>query len=97
VDVSNRYLDHEDLDEDHLDANAMAGMLQQIFVSEFTTMQRVCQSCGDRNAAGACRSYMGAGIVLRCPSCGDVALRVSPRDHELVLELRGTWRIPNSG
>jgi hypothetical protein len=97
VDTSNGYPHDEDLDDIHLDANAMAGVLQQIFVSEFTTFRRVCQSCGDHNAVGACRSYMGAGIVLRCPNCGDIALRVSPRDQELVLELRGTWRIATTG
>jgi hypothetical protein len=93
VDPSQMYLRHEDLDEDHLDANAVAGMLQELFVSEFTTMRRVCQSCGDRNMVGACRGYLGAGVVLRCPNCGDIALMVSPRDGELVLELRGVWSV----
>jgi hypothetical protein len=42
------------------------------------------------------RSYEGAGIVLRCSACGDVALRVVPRADDAVFELRGTWRCPIS-
>ena len=49
--------------EHHTDGNAIAGLLQEIFVAEFTTMERTCQSCGDRNAAGAHRAYRSAGIV----------------------------------
>jgi hypothetical protein len=75
----------------HTDGNAAAGMLQQIFVAEFTALMRTCQSCGDRSPAGAHRSYAGAGIVLRCPSCDDIALRIAAQPHELVFELRGTW------
>ena len=76
----------------HADGNAIAGMLHEIFVAEFTTMERTCQSCGDRSSTGAHRSYVSAGIVLRCPACGDVALRVVARAHDTVFELRGTWR-----
>jgi Family of unknown function (DUF6510) len=75
----------------HTDGNAAAGVLQEIFVAEFTALVRTCQSCGDRNPAGAHRSYVGAGIVLRCPSCDDIALRVATHPNERVFELRGTW------
>ena len=78
--------------EDHFaDGNASAGVFRELFVAEFTAVERTCQSCGDRNAVGAHRSYEGAGVVLRCPSCGDVALRVASLEHEVVFELRGTW------
>ena len=36
-------------------------------------MQRRCHSCGAENALGAHRAYQGAGVVLRCPACADVA------------------------
>jgi hypothetical protein len=75
----------------HTDGNAIAGLLQDVFVAEFTTMERTCQSCGDQNPAGAHRSYVGAGIVLRCPSCDDVALRIAELPDRLVFELRGAW------
>jgi rRNA maturation protein Nop10 len=75
----------------HTDGNAIAGLLQEIFVAEFTTLERTCQSCGDRNPAGAHRSYRGAGVVLRCPHCGDVALKLAALPDRFVFELRGTW------
>ena len=75
----------------HTDGNAIAGLLAEVFVAEFTTMERTCQSCGDRNPAGAHRSYLGAGIVLRCPNCDDVALRIAELPDGLVFELRGAW------
>lgn len=77
----------------HTDGNEIAGLLQDVFVVEFTTMERTCQSCGDRNPAGAHRSYHGAGIVLRCPNCDDVALRIAELPDRLVLELRGAWSV----
>ena len=77
----------------HMDGNAIAGLLQQVFVAEFTTMERTCQSCGDSTPAGAHRSYHGAGIVLRCPNCGDVALRIAELPDRLVFELRGAWSV----
>jgi uncharacterized protein DUF6510 len=79
--------------EQHTDGNAIAGILQEIFVAEFTTLERTCQSCGDRNPAGAHRSYRGAGIVLRCPHCGDIALRLAVLPDQYVFELRGAWSL----
>jgi Family of unknown function (DUF6510) len=77
--------------EQHTDGNAIAGQLQEIFTAEFTTLERTCQSCGDRNPAGAHRSYRGAGVVLRCPHCGDIALRLATLPDRYVFELRGAW------
>ena len=77
--------------EQHTDGTAIAGQLQEIFLAEFTTLERTCQSCGDRNPAGAHRSYRGAGIVLRCPHCGDIALRLATLPDRYVFDLRGTW------
>jgi hypothetical protein len=80
-----------DPDDLHIDGNAIAGRLQEIFVAESTTLERTCQSCGDRNPVGAHRCYQGAGMVLRCPNCGDVALRLAALPDEYVFELRGAW------
>jgi hypothetical protein len=81
----------------HTDGNEIAGLLQDVFVAEFTTMERTCQSCGDQNPAGAHRSYHGAGIVLRCPNCDDVALRIAELPDRFVFELRGAWSFRREG
>ena len=79
--------------ETHTDGNAMAGVLREIFVGELTAAQRACQSCGARNAIGAHRLYRGAGLVLRCPSCGDVAASVAEVPRGYAVSVRGTWLI----
>jgi hypothetical protein len=76
-----------------LDGNAMAGLLEEAFGAEMTTVMRGCQSCGQRNPVGEHRLYRGAGEVLRCPSCGDLALRIAVLPDRHVIEVRGTWRL----
>jgi predicted RNA-binding Zn-ribbon protein involved in translation (DUF1610 family) len=76
-----------------LDGNGIAGLLGEIAAAEMTTVLRTCQSCGDRQALGAHRAYRGAGVVLRCPSCGDVAVRIVVREDRLVVDWRGSYEI----
>jgi hypothetical protein len=59
-----------------LDGNALAGLLVEALGEDMTAVERRCQDCGDERALGAYRAYLGAGMVLRCPSCGALGLRV---------------------
>jgi predicted RNA-binding Zn-ribbon protein involved in translation (DUF1610 family) len=77
----------------HTDGNEVAGVLAGVFAIDATAMLRRCGSCGDESPLAAHRAYRGAGVVLRCPACGDVALRVAELREELVLEWRGTYRV----
>jgi hypothetical protein len=76
-----------------LDGNAIAGMLEEMFGADLTAAPRRCQSCGHVNAVGAHRLYRGAGLVLRCPHCTDVALLIAVLPDRHVLHLNGSWRI----
>ena len=76
-----------------LDGNAIAGLLQELFGADLTAAPRGCQSCGTVHPIGAHRLYHSAGLVLRCPSCGAVALRIAVLDDGYVLQLEGAWRI----
>lgn len=76
-----------------LDGNAIAGLLYDIFGAETTAARRVCQSCGRRNAVGAHRVYLGAGTVLRCPDCGDLALTAVPLSDRYLVRFAGTWSL----
>lgn len=76
-----------------LDGNAIAGLLHELFGAELTNSPRGCQSCGEVHPIGAHRLYRGAGLVLRCPGCGDVALRVATLRDRRVVHLDGAWRI----
>jgi len=81
----------------HTDGNGVAGLLEEILAVEVTTMVRKCQSCGDRQPIAAHRAYHGAGVVLRCPSCGDVAVRIGVHAEAVTVEWRGTYAIAQTG
>jgi hypothetical protein len=76
----------------HTDGNGVAGLLAEFLAVDPTTTRRRCQSCGHEHLLAAHRAYHGAGVVLRCPGCEDVAIRIAVSDRELVLEWRGTYR-----
>jgi hypothetical protein len=76
-----------------LDGNAIAGLLAEVFGAEMTSVDRGCGSCGAHSAVGAHRLYLGAGAVLRCPVCGDVALRIATLADRHIVQLRGSWTL----
>jgi hypothetical protein len=76
----------------HTDGNHLAGLLTEFFSADVTTMRRRCPSCRAEHPLAAHLAYRGAGAVLRCPGCGDVAVRVGDCGGEVVLEWRGTYR-----
>ncbi len=80
-----------------LDGNALAGLLVEVFGREMTTVCRRCSSCGTRSAVGAHRAYHGAGPVLRCPACGDPALRIAVLSDRHVVCLTGAWELEVTG
>src|SRR3954465_15578360 len=42
-----------DASELHTDGNGIAGLLQQVFAGEITTVRRVCDECGDEYPIGS--------------------------------------------
>jgi Zn finger protein HypA/HybF involved in hydrogenase expression len=78
----------------HTDGNSIAGLLTEIFATEVTSAMRTCETCGQRRAIGAHRVFRSAGIVLRCPACGDLAATIAVLEDSYVLRLRGGWRVP---
>jgi uncharacterized protein DUF6510 len=74
-----------------LDGNALAGLLDEVFGTEMTVARRRCQSCGTQSALGAHRAYRGAGDVLRCPVCGDLAMRIATLPDRHIVHLVGEW------
>ena len=74
-----------------LDGNGVAGLLTEVFGAEVTAVVRGCGSCGTDAAVGANRAYRGAGVVLRCPACGDVAICIAQLPDRNVVQIRGVW------
>jgi hypothetical protein len=76
-----------------LDGNALGGLLQEVFGTEMTDAPHTCQSCGANSPVAAHRLYLGAGSVLRCEICEQIALvAVTLRDRHVV-RLTGAWRM----
>ena len=83
----------DEMTERYTDGNELAGLLGEFLVADpHVHTRRRCQSCRREHELAAHRLYRGAGVVLRCPGCGDVALRIAECDDELVLEFRGAYR-----
>jgi hypothetical protein len=59
-----------------LDGNAVAGLLQEVFAVEMTTAVGTCANCGASGPVGAVHLYRGAGVVLRCPQCDNVLVKI---------------------
>jgi hypothetical protein len=77
------------MDALRLDGNAAAGILREVFASEMTTAVGTCGNCSAVNAVGAVHVYHGAGVVLRCPSCESVLMRIVESETRLWIDLTG--------
>jgi len=74
----------------HLDGNAIAGELTEIFAADLTTAIATCAGCGKTGVVAAAEVYeTRMGTVLRCPGCDSVLLRVVHARGEICLEMRG--------
>ena len=76
-----------------LDGNALGGLLQELFGAEMTLAPHTCQSCGTTSPVAAHRLYLGAGTVLRCPVCDQIALVAAALADRHVVHLTGAWRL----
>jgi hypothetical protein len=76
-----------------LDGNAVAALLLEVFGIDLTSAVRGCQSCGERRPMGAHRAYQGAGVVLRCPACDDVAMSIASLPDRHVVRFAGAWTL----
>jgi NAD(P)-dependent dehydrogenase (short-subunit alcohol dehydrogenase family) len=67
----------------YTDGNELGGLLADFLAADPTTLRRRCQSCHNEHPLASHRAYHGAGVVLRCPACGDVALVIGECEGEL--------------
>jgi uncharacterized protein DUF6510 len=73
-----------------LDGNAAAGMLQDVFSAEMTASPTECASCGKTGQVGELLAFMHApGLVLRCPACESVMVRIVRTAEFTYLDARG--------
>ena len=91
VDQDRQQADYPGMDSLTLDANAVAGMLMDIFGTDVTASVSRCGHCGNRGQMGSLRAYTHApGVVLRCSVCTEVVMRVMRRaDGSYLVDMRG--------
>jgi ribosomal protein S27E len=74
-----------------LDGNAIGGLLREIFTMEMTTAETTCDGCGNVSVMGRVHVYLNApGVVVRCPGCGHVLIRIVKGPGRYWVDLRGT-------
>jgi hypothetical protein len=79
-----------DADDLTLDGNAVAGLLRELFADDMTAAVGCCDGCGAVEAVGALVVYAHApGVVVRCPHCASVLLRVVRAEDRAWLDVRG--------
>lgn len=77
-------------DAQKLDGNAAGGMLRAIFPFEMTSAETTCEGCGAHNEIGALAVYAhGMGMIVRCPQCEGVLIRVTEIKGRYWLDMRG--------
>jgi Family of unknown function (DUF6510) len=74
----------------HLDGNAAAGSLVDVFGSDVTDAVLTCRACSFRGALAETRAQLAGGDGrLTCPRCGAVLLRWSLTPLSTWLEMPG--------
>jgi Family of unknown function (DUF6510) len=74
-----------------LDGNAVAGLLEDIFALEMTASRTECAHCGREGDIGTLLAFTHApGMVLRCPGCEQIMLRIAVTPEAIYLDARGS-------
>jgi hypothetical protein len=74
----------------HVDGNALAGPLSELFREDMTTATGRCAHCGDVAVLALALVYDAApGWCARCHACGDVLMTFVRVEGRLRIDLRG--------
>jgi hypothetical protein len=77
-----------------VDGNAIAGMLAAAFGRDVTGAEERCAHCGTVSVIATMRVYSrGPGVVVRCPACTDVILRIVETPGGLRIDASGATRL----
>jgi Family of unknown function (DUF6510) len=73
-----------------VDGNAVGGLLDEVFGREMTGSRCQCVHCGAVAMLGTLMAFTQApGVVLRCPECEEVVLRMAKTADAVYLDIRG--------
>ena len=73
------------------DGNAIGGLLMRAFSGrDMTADEERCAHCGTVSTIATMRVYMrGPGVVIRCPACTDVIIRIVETPSGLRIDVSG--------
>ena len=80
-----------------LDGNSIAGLLENVFGRDLTVALGVCGTCGAERHVGALHVYRAAGIVVRCPDCESVLMRVVEAPQRTWIDMQGVATMQIAG
>ena len=73
-----------------VDGNAVAGLLTEVFGADVSPSEERCTHCRTVSTIATLRVYMrGPGVVIRCPACTDVILRIVRTPAGIRIDLSG--------
>ena len=74
-----------------VDGNVLSGILHEVFSMEMTTSPMECSHCGYYGEMGSFLAFVcSPGVVLRCPGCENIILRIVSTPDAIYLDARGT-------
>jgi len=77
-------------DEKHVDGNALAGPLSEVFDVDITTTSAKCAGCGDIAVIAQAMVYEKPhSFIVRCSKCDDVLMIVLQKRDATEIDLRG--------
>ena len=83
-----------------VDGNGVAGVLAAVFGADVTAAPGQCAHCHTVSMVGTMRAYVrGPGIVLRCPACAEVVVRIAETPTGTIVDVSGVTylRLPREG
>ena len=81
-----------------LDGNGAAGLLQEVFGQEMTTVVATCASCGALGPIGESDLYLGGpGTVIRCRHCTGVLIVITQIRGMHCVDLMGVRAMNTEG
>jgi hypothetical protein len=74
-----------------LDGNAVGGLFDDIFGVDMTASPTTCVHCGRSGDLATLLAFtQSPGVVLRCPTCESVLIRIVQTPDAIYLDARGT-------
>ncbi|OLC56094.1 MAG: hypothetical protein AUH85_07350 [Chloroflexi bacterium 13_1_40CM_4_68_4] len=72
-----------------LDGNAVGGLLIDVFGEDLTALWSTCPDCGRQGELATLHAFTHApGVVLRCPACHAVLLRIATTPRGVRYDVR---------